>query len=284
MLKTAPLAGMQGADFSQNNGAIRWSELDPSIKFVSIRVSCGVDVDSQFKANRAAAHALGLPTILYFALVHTHSIAQQVQVFLNAVGELLENETSPCIDWEVAGVTLADVKAARVLIEGTLNRRPIIYSYPSFITDQHIPASDSIIECDLWISHTGVTHPSIPAPWARAVAWQWCGDDCAGGPIPGVPSSPRVDGDVFLGDEVAFRAWLLTGVLHQMPPAQAQQPETPATLLRVENEADTDPSGLVCASELPTLPGTPASKSSQRLQAVDAPIVDEAPVTDRSPT
>jgi GH25 family lysozyme M1 (1,4-beta-N-acetylmuramidase) len=276
-MKKAPIDGIQGIDISSNNGISVWSEVDPAIRFVSIRASCGLDVDSQFKANRAGAHALGLPTILYFALVPGHSIAQQVQVFLNTVGELLDSELPPSIDWELHGVTLADVKAARVLIEGALSRRPIIYSYPSFIEEQRIPAGDSITECDLWVSHTGVTRPHVPAPWTHAVAWQWCGDDCAGGPIPGVPSSPRVDGDVFLGDEAAFQAWLLTGVLHQMPPAQAMQPETPATLLRADEELDTDPSGL-----MPTLPGTPTSKSSQRLAAVDAPIVDDAPTTERS--
>ena len=240
MIRPAPIAGLQGFDVSSENGAVDWVRVsrETPYKFASARASKGLAVDQTFQRNRAGMHNVGLPGIWYFPILPQYAIAQQVQTFLSAVGSLAGADLQPCIDWEVHGVTLADVKAARVLIEGALLRRPLIYSYPSFIIEQHIPEGDSITECDLWISHTATPRPLIPGPWKRAIAWQWCGDDLAGGPVPGVASSPRVDGDVFLGD---FEAWRKSGDLRQIPPPQAQQDlNAPASPLRVQ----TDDQGL----------------------------------------
>ena len=270
-LKAAPIAGKQGIDVSSENGAVDWARVarETAISFASIRTSCGLAPDAMFQRNRAGLHAVGIPGIFYFPLLPGRSIAQQVQVAISQIGSLDIADLQPCIDWELHGVTLADVKAARTLLEGTLLRRPLIYSYPAFIEEQKIPDGDSILECDLWISHTGVGCPRIPSPWKSAIAWQWCGDDLAGGPVPGVASSPRVDGDVFLGD---FEAWRRSGDLRQMPPVLTQA-SGPASPLRVE----TDDQGI------PTPAATPAAKSSQRMAAVRAPIIEEAaPDTRRS--
>jgi GH25 family lysozyme M1 (1,4-beta-N-acetylmuramidase) len=59
-------------------------------------------------------------------------------------------------------------------LKRVLGEKPIIYSTPSFVTDELGGARCSYLNhYRLWIAHLGVKHPDVPAPFARWALWQY---------------------------------------------------------------------------------------------------------------
>lgn len=231
-----------------------------------------MQVDGTFARNWRESKRAGVRRAPYgFFLADKDPIAQADALSRAVEGDYTESDGHPMIDVE----SMRGCSAAQVLdgaeqwierVRANLGRPTVWYTFPSFCVnpaDHPDPRKRGLggltrpwmRDLLLWISHfavdpnTGTTYklskPTVPKPWASWALWQVSGNK--GPRIPGIPCD--VDRDVFYGTEMDFaRAFTLERDTLPVPPD----------------------------SDGPTLPGTPTSKSSQRLQAVDAPILDGA--------
>jgi len=174
-------------------------------------------------------------------------------------------------------------------LEQRTGRKPIVYSGEWWARDWLGSSSAALAACPYWhaayprkaakgTDYAGAlaewleqTAPTLPRIWAssRPVAWQLDGTDDASGT--GALRLPNgVDVDVDLGDWAALTALVPTHrdtdpgtPFDPTPPALRLSPTEVPSLEQVLQELTEPPD-----SSEPTNPGTPTSKSSDRLRAV----------------
>lgn len=185
---------------------IDWNKIDKSVIFAAIgKASQGAhNTQRNFTAYRLECRRLGIPFSPYHFFDASAGGLEQAQHFCAVVGDLVENEFGPVLDWEAEGTKASHAEAKVFLdyIEKRYNRVPWFYSYVSFIKDLHLPPSYA--RYPLWLAHYHVKKPTIPAPWTNYIAWQYEDDEH----LPGQHGSGDTGGydmSVFNGSEEDLR-------------------------------------------------------------------------------
>ena len=173
-----------------------------------------------------------------------------------------------------------------------LGCKPVIYTGKYFWTDETRGCADQSILDELatyplvLAAYVGadVVQDYVPAIWKDWVIWQRSGDqaahDCEILHVGGITGN--VDRDVFRGSPDDLRAFIAS--LATVPTTIPAPPDLPiavpdgssVTGLQRDRQAEIADEALST-----TLPETPTSKSSQRMPAVNAPIIDDGPKTPR---
>ncbi len=244
---------LHGIDVAYPQGAtFDWALVaQDGIRFAWVKATQGAGgIDPTFGRNWIQSRRAGVLRGAYHFLSPDSDPIVQADHYLRTVGALNADDLHPMLDVEVdRGKPAALVRDATQRwcerVEAETGRVVVLYTYPSFARTVGWDAPDPIGERPLFIAHYsvdpgtgrayGMRSPIVPKAWANWLVWQVTGNK--GPRIPGIPVD--VDRDVFWGDEATFRD-VFTLVADTLPPD--------------------------------TLPQTPTSKSSQRLQAVREPL------------
>lgn len=98
---------------------------------------------------------------------------------LLALAPLAPGRLRPCLDaeWNGLGLNAGQLAAWYLGFVLRVKRRsgywPTLYGSPGLLGPWTVLHPEVFGRCPLWVAHYGVTHPSIPAPWSHAAAWQW---------------------------------------------------------------------------------------------------------------
>lgn len=190
-------------------------------------------------------------------------------------------------------LALAGATAWLAYVWHVTGRRPTVYTGKGVMDLLRGLDLSELLQYDLWVAHYrwdpatgrdfGLEAPSIPAPWTEARAWQVGGN---GAPrVPGVPFD--LDLDVFFGDDAAFRAWCEDRPTTTLPSPAPDGASAHGLALDHVRDVEDEARRLeqLGGDELAdTIPETPTGKSSQRMAAVDAPILDVSRDTQPPPT
>lgn len=251
---------LQGIDVASPQGhALDWSLVAADgIRFAWMQT------DATFARNWREARAKGVLRGAYQFFRPEVNAIVQADKFLLTMGALAADDLHPMLDVEVShGMTAAQVidGTARWVehVEDRTGRPVVLYTYPSYWRDTLGQPLHSIGKRGLWIAHyvvdpvSGKVYnlraPIVPRTWSSWLLWQTSGNK--GPRVPGIPFD--IDRDVFWGDEATFRdVFTLAGIAH----------------------ADTDPIPPPLDSSEPTWPGTPTSKSQDRMRAVREHLAD----------
>jgi lysozyme len=160
------------------------------IRFCFIKATEGdSEVDPRFLANWRAAQQADIARGAYHFFHPALPVTSQADLFLTTVRQADAGDLPPVLDLEAplewAPVPLAE-RAARALhwlqlVEQSIERRPLVYLSPSFMTEVLENAS-ALSAYSLWIAeYTPAPAPSVPAPWKIWKFWQHTGDGTAAG-------------------------------------------------------------------------------------------------------
>ena len=244
-------------DVSSCNGSIDFAAIAAAgITGVYCRATLGTTIDSRLQSTRAGARSAGLIFGAYGVLVPGANAMAQAIAYIHAIGALTPTDLPPVVDFESAGDRPADAETWCAHVEEMLGRRCGLYSYRAYLDALKLPFSHPLAHRWLWLAdYEATSHP--PPPFTEAKFWQAFGDGgvalvaTAFGEtgIPGAHldgSGVHVDRDLFEGSRDELLAWIASTAI---------SPDWRST----------------------TSPQTPSSKSSQRLPATSAPIVDDSP-------
>jgi lysozyme len=183
---------IQGIDVSHFQGTVNWQEVKQAgMKFAFAKATEGQSyVDSQFTNNWTNIKAAGLLRGAYHFFDAGVDGNSQAHHFLQTV-QLEANDLPPVIDVEAAASAnnaeiLQEVQNWLDVVEGTLNRLPMIYTTASF-WDSHL--NHNFGKYPLWIAEYGVSEPKIPAGWTSWQFWQ----SSQSGSVEGVAGSTDMD-------------------------------------------------------------------------------------------
>ncbi len=177
-----------GIDVSAFQGAIAWGRLPPNVKYAFIRATHGTKPDSRWEANASGCQ---VPWGAYHALAYGSDPVEQAKAFAKALAG--RGDFRPVLDFEVArpGELSSEAVRRAVIcmreIEQRVQRRTIIYTYPSFLQRLIDLGADvsELAERPLWIAHytTGrrvpLLKPTVPSAWTTWHIWQIAGNGYA---------------------------------------------------------------------------------------------------------
>ena len=198
----------QGIDVSHWQGVIDWSKVAAAgISFAFIKATQN-SMDNKFLANVKGAKAAGLLVGAYHYVddsVTTPDKARAAaQVFYNAIKAAGGPEVFDLpfvMDYESnkggltpAGCT-AVAKAFLEEVERLTGRKPMVYTYPSFIS-----RFSGLTNYPLWIARYSNQAPADASGWKRWEFWQYS-DGTLGGELPGGGRKiPGISGPVDLNE------------------------------------------------------------------------------------
>lgn len=196
---------IQGIDVSHFQGTVNWQEVKAAgMKFAFVKATEGQSyVDSQFTTNWKNIKAAGLLRGAYHFFDAGVDGNSQAHHFLQTV-QLESTDLPPVIDVEAAASAsnaeiLQEVQNWLDIVEGTLNRLPMIYTTASF-WNSHL--NHTFGKYPLWIAEYGVSEPKIPAGWTSWQFWQ----SSQSGSVEGVAGS--TDMDYFNGSYTELLAFI----------------------------------------------------------------------------
>lgn len=168
-------------------------------------------LDKSFAWRRQPAANAGLLYGAYHFL-RPGRIEQQAQWFLQNVGDT--TGLLLACDFEVDGISLADVKTFLTFVHGVVGRWPVLYSYSAFMRERFTSAdiADPFWkQIKLWIAAYN-NHPTWPSCWDAPFLWQYTGDGSGSEPhnVPGIviEGSKGIDINSFQGsDEELTAGW-----------------------------------------------------------------------------
>lgn len=199
------MAFLEGADFSEAQGVVKWHLAAQKIKFALIRAQEGLYHDKQFDANWYNAHFYGLPCSAYHAIAWKVDPINQADWFAHYTFPY-KGEVWPAVDVEWGNdptpAHAADITyAVLTRIEADLGITPMIYSSLRYWS---APGMDDpkFARFHLWIAQWGVNAPGpLPKPFTHWDFWQYgvFADAADYG-----ASSSRLDHDRFNGSQEDF--------------------------------------------------------------------------------
>jgi GH25 family lysozyme M1 (1,4-beta-N-acetylmuramidase) len=190
---TAEVDIIDGIDVSGHQGIIDWAQVagPGSQGFAYIKATEGNTVtDAKFSDNWSASSGQ-LPRGAYHYFnptVAPDQARQQADHFvdtLQATGDI--GELPPMVDVEVSSVTPAQAAASLQfylsIVEQGIGRRPVIYTFPSFWSNEMAGAAQFASAYKLWIANYGARRadkgfetktggPAIPPGWSDWAIWQ----------------------------------------------------------------------------------------------------------------
>ncbi|MCF3111141.1 glycoside hydrolase family 25 protein [Niabella sp. CC-SYL272] len=200
---------LHGIDVSRYQKRINWEEVKAMdiqhirISFAFIKATEGEkDLDLQFKRNWKNARQTGLPIGAYHFFIPSRDPVKQAVNFIKNV-RLKPGDLPPVLDVEQtnnlpAPVIQARSKAWLQLVEQHYGVKPVVYTNADFYEKYLGKAFD---EYPLWVAHYYEKRkPRIKRNWAL-----WQHNDA--GHVNGIDAN--VDFNVFNGDSVTFRAFLI---------------------------------------------------------------------------
>lgn len=188
-----------GIDVSHFQVNTDWDEVSKNgVKFAFIKATDGISwTNACFEHDMTYSKINGIIRGPYHFFRPDKGARVQAEHFLSLIGDY-DFELPVVLDWEPtettwsATVQLQGAIRFLELVESRLGRTPILYSSPAFMNSMGNPLS--LARYPLWISHYGVTVPSIPTPWTDWKFWQYS----ESGKVPGIQSM-AVDLDCFNG-------------------------------------------------------------------------------------
>lgn len=181
----------QGIDVSHFQQSVDWTAAAAAgIQFCFIKATEGDScVDRRFAANWKLAKLAGIARGAYHFFQPAIPVTSQANLFLRMVNPLEPGDLPPVLDLEAptqwAPIPLPD-RAARAVewleaVEQSLNRRPMVYLSPAFMSEVLHNAS-TLAAYPLWIAHhTPSAAPEVPAPWKSWTFWQHAGQGTTAG-------------------------------------------------------------------------------------------------------
>jgi lysozyme len=168
-------------------------------------------VDRTFAIRRPVVLGAGLKYGAYHFL-RPGNLSAQAQHFLSQIGD--PTGLLLAADWEVPGVSVADLKIFLQTVHDKIGRWPVVYSYASMLMEQlgSRHPDPLLAQCRLWIAAYN-SHPYWPEQiWPKPWGWQFTGDGNGPGPkqIPGIvlPGSRGIDINSFDGsDDELTASW-----------------------------------------------------------------------------
>ncbi len=192
----APPSGpVQGVDVSVYQGAFDWPAAHVAFGYARISDGTGF-IDNTFGPNWANMKSAGVLRGAYQFFEPGEDEIAQANIVINAVGRLGEGDLPVQLDLEVTGGQSPATIQARAahwlsLVEAGTGKRPIIYSYGSFLQTN---LGSGFGAYPLWIAAYGPACPSVPLGWSNWLMWQY--SDGGG----------KLDHDVFSGSIEELRA------------------------------------------------------------------------------
>ncbi|WP_159787780.1 GH25 family lysozyme [Sodalinema gerasimenkoae] len=169
---------VRGIDVADYQGTVNWPVVAKSgIEFaVTKATEGGTFVADSFTRNWAGIRSAGLVRGAYhFYRPRTDALAQ-ANLFLNMV-KLQPGDLPPVLDIESDdGVEperiRAGIRSWLVRVEEATQRRPILYTYPSFW--ERLGNWQDFTDYPLWIAHyTTAERPWVPGGWRTWTMWQF---------------------------------------------------------------------------------------------------------------
>lgn len=167
---------IRGIDVSKWQGTIDWDKVKADgIQFVIIKATEGTSyVDPNFKKNVEGARRAGLVIGAYHYAHPDNNPQKEVEFFIKTTANI-SLDLPPVLDLEVnKGLNKAAVTQFAVqwltAMEERIGRRPIFYSYTSFIRDY---IGTQLAAWPLWIAHYEVLQPSSNGVWSRWDIFQY---------------------------------------------------------------------------------------------------------------
>ncbi len=172
-----------GIDVSNNNPPIDWLKVAKTKKvtFAIAKASEGVTFqDPDFATNWAGMKSAGIIRGAYHFFRPIRSIDEQVENFLDMVGQLSPGDLPPVLDlepypddvrvqWESIDSVderISRSKAWLEKVEAKLGKKPIIYTSASF-WEELMGDTEALVEYPLWVAHYKpdyqTSKPNIPA-------------------------------------------------------------------------------------------------------------------------
>lgn len=223
----AALAALQaqqvggGVDVSHFQGAVEWPKVKAAgLAFAFPAIADGDVRDSVYDERAAldAVRAAGLVTgVYYFGRVASPSNeerngreeAAMAIYFARSIGWGQKGDLPLAYDFETLNGQPADKASLHVsqfvnTYKYVMGHLPIVYTNPAtwaqvagLLTPEQ---SATISKCPLWVSHWGVSSPTVPSTWSDWQFWQWTNE----GSVSGITG--KVDRDRFSGTQAAFDA------------------------------------------------------------------------------
>jgi lysozyme len=181
-----------GIDISSNNGCPATG--NPAINFRKVRrdgatFAITKSTESTTYVNpcfgRAQVRAIGsaglVPGVYHWLTPGGASGKAEAAFFANTIGHAGYGKgfLQPFVDVEEhSGISSAaycrELGEFVHTLKRVLGEKPIIYSTPSFVTDELGGAACGYLDhYRLWIAHLGVRHPDVPAPFGSWALWQY---------------------------------------------------------------------------------------------------------------
>lgn len=210
---SASEAALQGLDISVFVPAADWDAVKKAggKTFAFIECARGTDRGEFFGQHWLDCGRSSLIRGAYSRFFSTASGKAQANAFIDAFrlsASTLENgDLPPVLDVEDDPFGKISVDAATYLammrewlgiVQTVFNRRPIIYTGPSFWND-YLGNPREFASFPLWIAQWNVTAPTVPAPWSTYAFWQYAGEQNVNG------IAQPVDLDTFNGSIEALQ-------------------------------------------------------------------------------
>jgi lysozyme len=210
-----------GFDVSHYQPKVDWAAARAAGRsFVFIKATeSAATVDPRFTQHWSEAAKAGFIRGAYHFYRPEADALQQAQLFVKTV-QLGPEDLPPVLDVEVldgrsAQEVVAGVKVWLAHVEQATGRRPIVYSYTSFLR-QHV--GESLADYPLWLADYEAVVPGSESNWTF---WQYGIGDVAG-------EAGCLDEDRFMGTVADLRAFAKRGVLPSRrvsPPKGAKPPQ-----------------------------------------------------------
>ena len=226
-----PTSTVEGVDVYAGNGTINWSQVKTSGRvFAFMKATQGnYNKQSTFNSNWANTKASGLARSPYHFFDATVDGVAQAHWFLDEIaqaGGIGPGDLPPMLDIECPTSNVQASASATCLgsasgwapsgtisqrafdfldtVEAATGMRPLIYSYPSWFASVGF-TDPKLATYPLFIaSYSSNTCATVPAPWTKAVFWQYS----ATTKVPGIGGgSANVDVDRFIGTGAELAAY-----------------------------------------------------------------------------
>ncbi len=197
-----------GIDTSHYEPAVDWIKAKAAgVQWMYTKATEGTGhVDSMLHQHVLEARAAGVLTGVYHFFRASADPVEQANLFLRTV-KGLKVDLPYILDWEISdgmsgAVNRSKAKVWLEIVEKADGRTPWVYGGESFLAGMTPDAA--FARYFLILAHYGIVQAQlkVPAPWPKAIAWQFT--DALS--LPGLAPGHHVDANYFLGSLQELKA------------------------------------------------------------------------------